>query len=76
MLLERGAFQGGGGRIDDGIFGGELGVQGVVVDDGITEMEDGGFNGDAVGVIGVVVSRGVGVFKVGGGCISGRAHDC
>ena len=75
MLLERGAFEGGGIRIDDGIFGGELGVQGVVVDDGITEVEDGGFRDDAVGVIGVVSGE-VGVFKVGGWCISGRAHDC
>ena len=74
MLLKSGAFQGGGSRIDDGIFGGKLGVQGVVVDDGITEMEDGGFSDHAVGVIGVV-SKGVGVFEVGR-CISGGAHDC
>lgn len=35
------------------VFGGELGVQGVIVEDWIAEVEDGGFGGgDAVDVVG------------------------
>ena len=47
-------------------------MQGGVVEDGITEMEDGGFSDDAVGVVVLVVlvlvgvGKGVGVFEVRG----------
>lgn len=77
MLLESGALQGSGSGVDDGVRGGELRVQGAVVADGVTEMEDGrlvGVDAVCVGVV-VVVIRGVGVFDVGRG-ISGRAHVC
>ncbi len=70
MLLESGALKGGGGGVDDFIFGGELGVEGVVVEDWITQVEDGGLGGNAVGE---GVLRGVGVFDVRG-AICGRAH--
>ena len=48
----------------------------MVVEDRITEMEDGGFvDDDAVGGVAAVVMGGVGVFDAGGG-ISDGAHVC
>ena len=70
MLFESGALKGGRRGVDDCVFGGELGVQGAVVEDGIAEMEDGGFSDDAIGL---VVVEGIGGFDVGG-AVSGGAH--
>ncbi len=72
MLLERGALKGGGGGVNNLVLGGELGVEGVVVEDGIAEVEDGA-SGDLPVGVGVGVLRGVGVFDLGG-AICGGAH--
>ena len=56
--------------MDDVVFGGELGVECVVVEDWVAEVEDGGFSDDAVG--GVNVGK-VEVFVVVRGISSG-AH--
>ena len=47
------------------VFGGKLGVECVVIEDWVAEVEDGGFSDDAVGVVTVgrvdvvVVVRGI-----------------
>ena len=37
--------------MDDVVFGGKLGVECVLVEDWVAEVEDGGFSNDAVGVV-------------------------
>ena len=70
MLFESGALKGGRSGVDDCVFGVKLGVQLVVVEDGIAEVEDGGFSDDAIGL---VVVEGISGFDVGG-AVSGGAH--